>query len=266
MRRKLKSQPPVQQLFLFNRATFYAESPETWAVSYEEGLTLPPLLNRTSHPSPRLMIVSAISDLSQAQRPFILASDHLQHLQSLFYAQARALSIAYTSLASHLDPLIREFEEFQDRAKGHLDNEDRLLRSSQADMVILPRIIIHDAFNKKKEKEGAEVLTMASLVNPVKMQKVRETCQEAHGMFTLGVGGSYIATHIKQFDKLARQIGDLAIQSEAERRASEDRSQQVAAEFEQGIQRFELAISQLEHLFQTDAPSLSQGRSISRTS
>jgi hypothetical protein len=33
----------------------------------------------------------------------------------------------------------------------------------------------------------------------------------------------------------------------------------VAAEFEEGIQRFEMAISQLEMLFQNDAPTLSQG-------
>lgn len=132
------------------------------------------------------MTVSAISDLGQAQEPFILASDHLQHLLSLFYAQARALAIAYTSLASHLEPLLLEFEEFQQRAKAALDNEDRLIRSSAADMAMLPRIIVHDAFNKKKERrdstEGAEpVRTMASYVNPVKMQQVRESCQVAHG-------------------------------------------------------------------------------------
>jgi hypothetical protein len=136
-------------------------------------------------------------------------------------------------------------------------------------MVMLPRIVVHDGFNKKKERRdssdgGAEaVRTMASYVNPVKMQQVRESCQASHGESNLlqcEVSADPTATHIKQFDKLASQVGDLALQSEAERRASEERAQQVADELEEGMQRFQMAISQLEMLFENDTPSLSQGK------
>ena len=134
--------------------------------------------------------MSALSDVPQAQHPFLLAIDHLSHLQSLFIAQSRALQIAYDNLSHHLIPLLREFEAFSQRAAGDLENEARLLKGSQRDVAMLPKIVIHEAFLRKKDKdkekegEGLQVKTMADYVHLRKMEQVRESCESAHGMFS----------------------------------------------------------------------------------
>ena len=130
--------------------------------------------------------MSALSDLPQAQHPFIVAFDHLSHLQSLFAAQSRSLQIAYANLLHHLNPLLREYEAFAKRAEREIDIEEKLLRGSASDMAMLPKVVIHDAFLRRKDKErdrDGEAKTLADHVHPRKMEQVRETCKVAHGEF-----------------------------------------------------------------------------------
>lgn len=52
---------------------------------------------------------------------------------------------------------------------------------------MLPRILVHEAFNKKKDRRDSvdgtdtQKKTMENWVNPVKMQQVRDSCLTAHG-------------------------------------------------------------------------------------
>lgn len=134
--------------------------------------------------------MSAINDVEQARHPFLVAFDHLSHLQSLFQAQARALEIAYANLFQHLQPLIRDFQKFALKAEGQLDDEAKLIRSAVADMTMLPKVIVHGAFLKKKERQDSgtssqevevKVKTLADYVHVKKMEQVRDTCRVAHG-------------------------------------------------------------------------------------
>lgn len=183
----------VQHLYLFNRNTFYAETPEHWAAQFQEDLVLPPPLNRTSPFTAQLTTVSAISDLSQAQIPFIFAHDHLQHLFALLQAQCSALSIAYESLSNYLEPLLTEWDGLQVRAKAELERQYELLQNSEGDMVLLRKITILDVLAKRRDREksgetegsastapGTGERTLASYVNAAKMEQVREGCRETH--------------------------------------------------------------------------------------
>jgi autophagy-related protein 11 len=131
----------------------------------------------------RVLTVSAISDLSQAQQPFLIAFDHLAHLHSLFTAQSRAVSIAYANLSHHLAPLMREFESFAMRAEREMQVEEGLIRSAKADLAMLPKVLVHETFLRKKEgMDGSQLpKTLADYVHPRKMEQVRESCQVAHG-------------------------------------------------------------------------------------
>lgn len=125
------------------------------------------------------MKVSAIHDVNLVQDPFILASDHIQHLQSLFTAQSNALSIAYANLFYHLNPFIQEFERFAPKAEQELEVEDELIRSAPGDMAMLTRVVIHDQLKRDRDKEKT---VMADWVNPKKMEQVRDSCRLAHGV------------------------------------------------------------------------------------
>lgn len=54
---------------------------------------------------------------------------------------------------------------------------------------MLPKVVIHEAFSRQKKDRrdsvevAGEIKTMATFVNPVKMQQVREGCIQAHGKF-----------------------------------------------------------------------------------
>ena len=140
-----------------------------------------PLLRDGSN---RHVSVSALSDVVQAQRPFHMAHDHLSHLHSLFQSQARALDIAYANVLHHLNPLIKEFQIFALRAGKDLQTEESLLRGAKLDMVMLPKVVVHEAFTKKKEGTSGEgkTKTLADYVHPGRMEQVREACRITHGI------------------------------------------------------------------------------------
>lgn len=120
-----------------------------------------------------------------------MAFDHISHLQSLFLAQSRALQIAYSNLSHHLQPLLKEFAAFAGRVEKELDYQERLLKNSTVDLAVLPKVVIHEAFVRKKDrdrdKEGGDdrdrdrVKTLADYVHQRKMEEVRESCREVHG-------------------------------------------------------------------------------------
>lgn len=124
--------------------------------------------------------MSAIHDSNLIQQPFILASDHVQHLQSLFLAQSQALSIAYSNLFYHLSPFLQEFGTFAPKAEKELDLEDELIRGARADMAMLSKVVIHEELRKKDAKDGPK-RTIADYVNRGKMEQVRDSCSTAHG-------------------------------------------------------------------------------------
>lgn len=64
---------------------------------------------------------------------------------------------------------------------------------------------------------------------------------------------------MKRYNALAQSMDELALQSDAERRGAEERSAQVKIEFEESLQRIEVAMSQLEALFNSGASGFSQG-------
>lgn len=135
-------------------------------------------------------LVSAIHDFNLIQQPFILTSDHIQHLQSLFLVQSQALSIAYSNLFFHLSPFISEFEAFAPKAEKELDADDELIRGSKGDMVMLGKIVIHEQLRKRGEKEkdkDREKRLLGDHVNASKMEQVRDTCRVAHGV-SVGMG------------------------------------------------------------------------------
>ncbi|ORX33486.1 hypothetical protein BD324DRAFT_639538 [Kockovaella imperatae] len=209
-------------LYLFNRATFWTDA-ETWAAQLQEEVEMPPQLN-----------LSALSDIPQAQHPFLLAIDHLSHLQSLFTAQSRAIKIAYDNLNHHLALLDKEFNRFTQHAQAELATEASLLRHSRTDMAILPKIVIHESFLRKKDKEGPT--TLADYISARKMEQVRETCEASH------------EDHLTRFEGIVQQIEELEAHSDAERRAFHSRTQVVAQEFAEGLEKMELAVHRVETL------------------
>lgn len=134
-------------------------------------------------------VESALSDITLAQQPFHMAHDHLSHLQSLYEAQSCSLAIAYSNLIHHLQPVINEFQSFALRAEKDLEVEESLIRGARVDMALLPKVVVHEAFTRKKErdreKEGEEgkgtSKTLADYVHPRKMEQVREACRVTHG-------------------------------------------------------------------------------------
>ena len=102
----------------------------------------------------------------------------------MFIAQSRALQIAYANLNHHLAPLLREFDTFSKKAQTELDAEAGLLRGSKTDMAMLPKIVVHEAFLRKKDKDkedGNKVTTLADYISSRRMEQVRETCEVAYG-------------------------------------------------------------------------------------
>lgn len=119
-------------------------------------------------------------ELSQAQHPFAVAYDHLCHLQSLFKAQAHALRIAYSNLAFHLEPIISAFREFSTRADDQLDHQAKLLHGYEADMAMLPKVVVHESLFRRREKEETRRKTLVDWIHAKKMEQVRDWCQSAH--------------------------------------------------------------------------------------
>jgi hypothetical protein len=69
-----------------------------------------------------------------------------------------------------------------------MDAEHRLVTGARADLAMLPRVVIHGAFLRKKDREerldgSAQTKTLADYVHPKKMEQVRESCQSAYGEY-----------------------------------------------------------------------------------
>ncbi|WVW78803.1 hypothetical protein I302_100765 [Kwoniella bestiolae CBS 10118] len=224
------------KLYLFNRETFWSDA-EQWAVQFQEDVILPPPLDPNQAGS-----------LAHIQHPFLVAHDHLSHLQSLYQAQSRALEIAYSNLSHHLQPLINEFEKFSIRAEKELQNEESLIKGAKVDMALLPKLSINPALlRKKKEAEGDErIKTIGDFVNKRKMEQVRDSCRTAH------------EEHVDRYNTLAGQLDELALQSDAEMRAFMEQSEAVGREFTEGLARLEVAISQLSELLGSGAEDVAQ--------
>lgn len=119
--------------------------------------------------------------MSQAQAPFAAAYDHLCHLQSLFKAQAHALRIAYANLSYHLDPIMLAFREFSARAENQLDNQEKLLAGYHVDMAMLPKVVVHEAVFRRREKDSVDKRkALVDWIHTKKMEEVRNHCQVAH--------------------------------------------------------------------------------------
>ncbi|ORY25347.1 putative myosin heavy chain [Naematelia encephala] len=243
-----QSQPPRQTLYLFNRETFWSE-PEKWATELQEDVQFPPPLN-----------MMALHDLQQAETPFAIVYDHLQHLRSLSQAQSRALQIAYANLFHHLSPIITEFQTFAGRAEKELEEQERLIKGARGDMAMLPKVVIHEAFMKKRERQesgssievgqdkaaDSKVKTLADYVHPRKMEQVRESCRATHEDL------------VNRYNDLAQQMDELAASSDAERAVSEEKAAEVAAEFQEGLQRIEAALDQIAILVNSNADGAAQ--------
>jgi hypothetical protein len=117
--------------------------------------------------------------MNQIQHPFLIASDHISHLHSLFTAQSHALRIAYANLFLHLTPVLTDFESFSIRAEQDIDTESRLLRGYQGDMALLPKIMVHEAL-RRKDKDRDKDKSLADYVNAGKMEQVVGTCRTSH--------------------------------------------------------------------------------------
>lgn len=202
----------AKTLYLYNRETFWTE-PERWVEELKEDIYLPPTIECMSHCSTNFSegaeeatVYSGHADLSAIQQPFLIAHDHLLHLQSLYLAQTRAVEIAYTNLFHHLQPLLRDFSAFALRAENDLEEEARLIRGSKVDMVLLSKIRIHEGFlagSRKRDRNdsmGAAIgggdgsgqgqvdksemrtkKTLGDYVSPRKMEEVRKSCRNSHG-------------------------------------------------------------------------------------
>lgn len=143
-----------------------------------------------------IALVSAIENINEAQQPFVIAYDQISHLQALFIAQARALSIAYANLSQYIPPLASEYEDFAAYANTRLENEERLLRGTDADLAMLSRIPVHEAFEREKKRptardrtslnEGEDgkpaKRTLADLLSVRKLQLVKKDVLGVHGM------------------------------------------------------------------------------------
>ncbi|WWD00241.1 hypothetical protein V866_007150 [Kwoniella sp. B9012] len=224
------------KLYLFNRETFWSDA-EQWAVQFQEDVILPPPLDPNQSGS-----------LAHIQHPFLVAHDHLSHLQSLYQAQSRALEIAYSNLSHHLQPLINEFQKFSVRAEKELQTEETLIKGAKVDMALLPKLSINPVLlRKKKEGEGDDrIKTIGDFVNKRKMEQVRDSCRTAH------------EEHVDRYNTLAGQLDELALQSDAEMRAFTEQSEAVGREFTEGLARLEVAISQLSELLGSGAEDVAQ--------
>lgn len=198
-------------------------------------------------------------DLSHAQAPFAVAYDHLQHLQSLFKAQAHALQIAYANLAYHLQPIVDAFRDFTDRADAQLDAHDKLLAGYEVDMAMLPKVVVHESLFRRrdKDKDGEDKRkTLVDWIHAKKMEQVRDWCQSAHGEFgcrTCQVEGADVAAdYVNRYNNVANEMDELALQSDAERQQAEHRILGVEREFQEALGRIELASQQIEALMQSD--------------
>nr|XP_019008838.1 uncharacterized protein I206_06522 [Kwoniella pini CBS 10737]OCF47619.1 hypothetical protein I206_06522 [Kwoniella pini CBS 10737] len=224
------------KLYLFNRETFWSDA-EQWATQFQEDVILPPPLDP-----------SQSSSLAHVQHPFLVAHDHLSHLQSLYQAQSRALEIAYSNLSHHLQPLINEFQRFAVRAEKELQTEESLIKGAKVDMALLPKLSINPhLLRKKKDSEGDErTKTIGDFVNKRKMEQVRDSCRTAH------------EEHVERYNQLAGRVDELALQSDAESSGFKEQSEIVGREFEEGLARLEVAISQLSELLGSGAEDIAQ--------
>ncbi|WWD21963.1 hypothetical protein CI109_106451 [Kwoniella shandongensis] len=225
---------PRSKIYLFNRDTFWQDA-EQWAVQLQEDVQLPPPLD--------------LSSLAHVQHPFLVAHDHLSHLQSLYEAQSRALQIAYANLSHHLQPLIQTYQEFASRAEPQLKTEEELIRGAKVDMALLPKMVVNPALIKRKGKEAEsdeKTKTLGDYVNRRKMEQVRDSCRTAH------------EDHVERYNFLANQLDELAIQAETENRAFEEKSAEIGREFQEGLARLEIALNQLTQLLGSGAEGLHQ--------
>ena len=62
-----------------------------------------------------------------------------------------------------------------------------------------------------------------------------------------------------RYNDLASQMDDLAVQSESERRASEERAVTVQEDFAEGLRRIIMALEQVEALLTSGAEGAAQG-------
>lgn len=161
--------------------------------------------------------MSAIHDANLIQQPFILASDHVQHLQSLFLAQSQALSIAYSNLFYHLSPFLQEFGTFAPKAERELDLEDELIRGARADMAMLNKVVIHEELRRKDGKDR-DKRTIADYVNGSKMEQVRDGCRSAHGAWQM-LGTKLTLPAADKQRAMSRGITILSARSKSSRRS-----------------------------------------------
>ncbi len=94
--------------------------------------------------------------------------------------------------------MLAEFAALHERAREEFAMQDRLIKSSVADMAVLRKIPVLDALGRKNRERSGETggdgtgsvhgpggtgteRTMASYVNAAKMQQVRDTCKATHG-------------------------------------------------------------------------------------
>ncbi|TYJ54414.1 hypothetical protein B9479_004924 [Cryptococcus floricola] len=209
------------KVYLYNRDTFWSD-PEAWAAQFQEELQLPPHID--------------LSSLQGIQHPFLVAHDHLSHLQSLFDAQSSALYIAYANLSQHLQPVVNEFQSFASRVETGFKSEEELIKSSKLDMALLPKLAINPVMLKKREGEEGKERTMGDYVNGKKMEQVRESCRVLH------------VESVERFNSIADSLDELVEQSERESEAYDTRAAQVRNEFSDGLARLEVALGQLAQL------------------
>ncbi|CAK9784276.1 hypothetical protein CC85DRAFT_284896 [Cutaneotrichosporon oleaginosum] len=222
------SSPQREVVYLFNRETFFSD-PERWANELREEVVYPPVLE-----------ASGQLGVSQAQAPFAVAYDHLCHLQSLFKAQAHALRIAYANLAYHLDPIVQAFREFSSRAEDQLYNQEKLLAGYHVDMAMLPKVIVHEAVYRRRDKDSVEKRkALVDWIHTKKMEEVRNHCQVAH------------TDWVNRYNTVLGEMDELAIQSDADRQQAEHRILGVEHEFTAALERVDLAIQQVEALLRS---------------
>ncbi|ODO03076.1 hypothetical protein I350_05921 [Cryptococcus amylolentus CBS 6273] len=223
------------KVYLYNRDTFWSD-PEAWAAQFQEELQLPPPID--------------LSSLQGIQHPFLIAHDHLSHLQSLFDAQSSALYIAYANLSQHLQPVVNEFQSFASRVEASFKSEEELIKSSKLDMALLPKLAINPVMLKKREGEEGKERTMGDYVNGKKMEQVRESCRVLH------------VESVERFNSIADSLDELVEQSESESEAYDTRATQVRNEFSDGLARLEVALGQLAQLIDSGASDVEEGKPV----
>ncbi|WVQ83863.1 hypothetical protein IAT38_006007 [Cryptococcus sp. DSM 104549] len=223
--------PPRTKLYLYNRETFWSDA-EHWASLFREEVQLPPPLD--------------LSSLADIQSPFLVAHDHLLHLQSLYESQSAALQIAYANLQQHLRPLIDEWESFSGRVEDSFQAEEQVIKSAKLDMALLPKMTINPLFLRKKKDDPDRVKTMGDYVNGRKMEQVRESCLAVH------------VEYVDRFNGLANKLDELVLQSDAESRGFDMRAKEVGDEFAEGLGRLELALGQLPQLLESGSEDVDQ--------